>query len=828
MEQAKLPSYEWEELGLDTYYHKYELYRLAWVNVELSEVLFCGACYGGAIAITRDHDKFQKYRGQAQSHAGVQIFNSAGELLRAVRWDNAIIKSLGWDESEHLVVVSKDGLVRHYDLLGNFSQFSLVKASTEGEVIDCRFWGRGLVARFSSNIFIRVDDYSEPRPHIMLNTHLTPESIIHAWTLSSPVFTVSRQAECLVALDKTIISMDGAESQDMSLEHGPFSNLELSPNNQFLALRSQDGRIWVSSADFQRTLTEYDAGNDFNPQALAWCGNDALVTVEGSVITVIGPSAATLRYAYDSQVVLCPDVDGLRLFSSTVCDFLRKVPETSERIFSPGSSSAASVLLDAIQLLEDKSPKADDNIRMIQTYLAEAVDDCIKAAGESLSSYWQKQLLKAASFGKGFLELYNSDEFVDMCENLRIMNAVRFYDVGIPITFEQFVRMTPEGLVDRLLHRKHHYLASRICDYLRIPVDHVYVHWACLKIQSSSEDTATTCEAIVKKLGTRKQISYEKIARTAFEDGRTDLAIQLLKYEPRAGAQVPLLLDMNQDEAALKTAIASGDPDLLTYVIALVKQKNPIAMFFRMINDKPAAVSALVDHARLHDTQLLKDFYYQDDRKLSGADLMLRESMLATDRSQQYTKVKIAGRMLSDNKDLAFDAKMLEDDARLMQLQDSLTKEYGTSYSDLSVVDILLKLLGSGNVGKAQKIATTFKVPDLTFTWLQLRSYVNQRDWDALEKWLFRMKKPIIPFETVATIVQGAGNRHLAAQIVTKCATPALRIEAYLKLDEALLAAREAFKIKDLASLQQAKEAAKDETELAEVNDLLQSIGDAK
>lgn len=828
MEQDRSPSYEWDELGPETYYHKFELYKLGWPEVDLSEVIFSGACYGGAVALTRDDEKFQKYRGQSGAKNTVQIYNSAGEQLRDIRWDSVSIKALGWSEHEHLLIVSKDGIVRHYDLLGNFSQFSLVKSGTEGEVVDCKFWGRGLVARFSSNVFVRIDDYKKPRPHIMFNTHLSVESVIHSWALSSPVFTISRQAECLVAVDQTIISMDGTESQDMSLQHGPFTHLELSPNNQFLVLRSLDGKIWVSSSDFQRTLTEYDAGEDFIPQALAWCGNDAVVASEGSIVTIIGPSGDTLRYAYEAPVALVPDVDGMRLFSTTVCDILRKVPETSERVFAPGSTSAASILLDSIQQLEEKSTKAEDNIRLINAYLTEAVDDCIKAAGESLSSYWQKQLLKAASFGKGFLDLYNSDEFVDMCESLRTMNAVKFYDVGIPLTLDQYIRITPEGLIDRLLQRKHHYLASRICDYLRIPVDHVYVHWACLKLQSSNEDAATTCEAIVNKLGSRKQISYEKIARTAFADGRLDLAVQLLDHEPRAGAQVPLLLDMDQDEAALNKAVASGDPDLLSHVIFHIKEKQSLALFFRMINDKPAAVATLIDYARVHDSQLLRDFYYQDDRKLEGADLVHREAVSETDRSQQYTKIKIAGRMISDVKDLSFDAKMLEDNARLMQLQDSLTKETGTSFSDLSVVDTLLKVLGTGNISRAQKIAATFKVPELTFTWLQLRSYVSHRDWDTLEKWTFRMKKPIIPFETIATTVHAAGNTRLAAQIVTKCGDPALRIETYLKLDEAILAAREAFKVKDLEALQQAQAVAKEGAELAEVKDLLRSLQDAR
>jgi hypothetical protein len=38
--------------------------------------------------------------------------------------------------------------------------------------------------------------------------------------------------------------------------------------------------------------------------------------------------------------------------------------------------------------------------------------------------------------------------------------------------------------------------------------------------------------------------------------------MQLLDYEPKAADQVPLLIEMEQDELALSKAIESGDTDL--------------------------------------------------------------------------------------------------------------------------------------------------------------------------------------------------------------------------------------------------------------------------
>lgn len=71
--------------------------------------------------------------------------------------------------------------------------------------------------------------------------------------------------------------------------------------------------------------------------------------------------------------------------------------------------------------------------------LSDAVDTCIEAAGHEFNQYWQRALLKAATFGKAFLESYNADEFVKMCQTLRVLNSVRYYEIGIPITYAQYV-----------------------------------------------------------------------------------------------------------------------------------------------------------------------------------------------------------------------------------------------------------------------------------------------------------------------------------------------------------------------------------------------------
>lgn len=168
-------------------------------------------------------------------------------------------------------------------------------------------------------------------------------------------------------------------------------------------------------------------------------------------------------------------------------------------------------------------------------------------------------------------------------------------------------------------------------------------------------------------------VSYAEIAKKAWEVGRTGLATrvssslflepvpmrlvltvpfvfpQLLDYEPRASDQVPLLLSMKEDRLALQKAVDSGDTDLgedppcscspITYstvrcavyhVLLHLYNRLPLGTFFRLIEDggsKLAPASKLLQvYAREQNREMLRDFYYSDDRRVESAVLCLDEA----------------------------------------------------------------------------------------------------------------------------------------------------------------------------------------------------------
>ena len=485
--------------------------------------------------------------------------------------------------------------------------------------------------------------------------------------------------------------------------------------------------------------------------------------------------------------------------------------DNTEDIFKLGSTSPAAVLLDAVDQLEKKSPKADEHIQLIRPNLPDAVAACVQAAGQEHSVHWQKQLLKAASFGKSVLDLYSSDDFVDMCEKLRVLNAVRDYRIGLPLTLQQYQHLTFEKLIQRLMNRREYLLAIRVSEYLRLPTNKIYVHWACEKVRHSTADEDEIHDTVVSRLSNQRGMSFELIARAAYDEGRSHLATELLNHESRAGKQVPLLLSMSEDELALDKAIASGDTDLIFFVLLHLKKTLPLASFFRMLTNRPVATALVETSARDEDQSLLKDLYYQDDRRLDGANLLFSEALAQTAPQTKIDKLKLGSKLLADNtKDptASLYHKSYQETQALIRLQASLDNDlHGGEkvYTGLSLNGTLHRLILNTNGKRANKIASDFRIPDKIFAWIRLRALVAKRDWTELEEIAHKNKKSSIGWEPYFNEILGAGNTRLAGgTFVAKCTGLAARerSEMWVKCGMISKAGEELAKAKDIDGLE--------------------------
>jgi hypothetical protein len=89
--------------------------------------------------------------------------------------------------------------------------------------------------------------------------------------------------------------VDATDCEDRGLDKGPFQHITVSPNGQFVALYTGDGKVWVVTSDFQNRRSEYDSKAKTTPKDMQWCGNDAVALAWEDEVHLVGPHGSAAK-----------------------------------------------------------------------------------------------------------------------------------------------------------------------------------------------------------------------------------------------------------------------------------------------------------------------------------------------------------------------------------------------------------------------------------------------------------------------------------------------------------------------------------------------------
>lgn len=803
----------WNPLGDSAFYRKYELYSMAWdLKEELRDCLVAAAPYGGPIALLRSPWRKEK---AASARPVLRIYSASGVLLASLPWKSGPVVSLGWSAEEELLCVQEDGAVLVYGLHGDFRRhFSMGNEVLQNRVLDARIFhtefGSGVAILTGAHRFTlsaNVGDLKLRRMPEVPGLQAAPS----CWT----TLCQERVAHILLAVGPDLYLLDHAACSTVTppgLAPGVSSFLQMAVSFTYrhLALFTDTGYIWMGTASLKEKLCEFNCSIRTPPKQMVWCSRPrskerAVVVAWERRLMVVGDAPESIQFVLDEDSYLVPELDGVRIVSHSTHEFLHEVPVASEEIFKIASMAPGALLLEAQKEYEKESQKADEYLREIQELgqLTQAVQQCIDAAGHEHRPDMQKSLLRAASFGKCFLDRFPPDSFVRMCQDLRVLNAVRDYHIGIPLTYSQYKQLTIQVLLDRLVLRRLYPLAIQICEYLRLPevqgVSRILAHWACYKVQQKDVSDEDVARAINQKLGDTPGVSYSDIAARAYGCGRTELAIKLLEYEPRSGEQVPLLLKMKRSKLALSKAIESGDTDLVFTVLLHLKNELNRGDFFMTLRNQPMALSLYRQFCKHQELETLKDLYNQDDNHQELGSFHIRASYAAEERIEgRVAALQTAADAFYKAKN-EFAAKATEDQMRLLRLQRRLEDELGDRFLDLSLHDTVATLILGGHNKRAEQLARDFRIPDKRLWWLKLTALAELEDWEELEKFSKSKKSPIgyLPF---VEICMKQHNKYEAKKYASRVG-PEQKVKAFLLVGDMAQAADVAIEHRNEAEL---------------------------
>ncbi|KAK3602689.1 hypothetical protein CHS0354_017895 [Potamilus streckersoni] len=788
---------DWHPLG-KAYYKKSEVYTLDWDDlIDVSKFVVSAAPYGGPLALMRDDSNNPNIAMVVKPI--ITVYTAAGKKISQMRWNSGKIKDLGWSQTEDLLFVQDDGTILIYDLFLSFKKvLSMGQEAKDVKVIDARifssFNGTGIAVLTSSYRIFMMNSIDDPRVQRLAEVPGL-QSAPTSWT----ILTMDRQSQVLVAKDSELYLIDrGGQYQkqmiDISTPVEGFIEMAVSFNNKCIALFTESGVIWIGSADLKKKYCEFNTKCHQKPQQLVWCGPGAVVALWDKQMLVIGPDKDYISFMNDTPVHLVEEEDGIRIIGNFTHEFLHRVQKVTEDIFKIASMEPGAMLYEAFKEFQKESQRADEYIRSIKDNLELAVSQCIQAAGYELEPSKQRQLLRAAAFGKSFLTDYNPEPFVNMCQMLRVLNQVCHHTIGIPLTYSQLHHLTMPVLIDRLVLRKFFYLAIRICQYLKIQdsegASRILAHWACYKVQQKQEDDEMIARAIADKLGDTPGVSYSDIASKALECGRTDLAIRLLDYEPKAAHQVPLLLQMQKEQLALSKAIESGDTDLVYFVLLRLKESMIQGEFFMAIRNLPVAYYLYLQYCRQQNKELMEQLYYQEDNYLEEGNSKILRSFTVERYEERMTIMKEA--MDSYNKARnEFAARQTEEQIKLAKYQRRLEEELKRPYMDLSLHQTIYRLIMDNNVKMPEILRKEFKVPDKRFWWLKIQALAEAGEWMELDRFS-KAKKPPIGMEAFVEVCLKNGNKHEAMKYIIRV-SPDKKVKCLIKMGEFKMAAETAF-----------------------------------
>ncbi|EZA48287.1 Vacuolar protein sorting-associated protein 16-like protein [Ooceraea biroi] len=266
----------------------------------------------------------------------------------------------------------------------------------------------------------------------------------------------------------------------------------------------------------------------------------------------------------------------------------------------------------------------------------------------------------------------------------------------------------------------------------------------------------------------------------------------LIDYEPRAHQQVPLLLTLGEERAALHKAVESGNTDLVYTVILHLRENMTLGDFQISIMHCPLAMALYIKYCQSHNRETLRDIYNQYDDFHSQAVWFITESYQRKNMMSRDALLQSA----QENFKLArsdTNASLTEEQIKLLKYQRSLEDTLNELHDTVKI------LLLRNELKLADKLRSEYKIPDRRYWWLRIQCLADQGLWSDLEKFSKSKKSPIGYEPFIDECLKY--NEKLEARKYLARVKDNLKVKYLVKLNMLNDAAQTAFDQKDSSAL---------------------------
>ena len=380
-----------------------------------------------------------------------------------------------------------------------------------------------------------------------------------------------------------------------------------------------------------------------------------------------------------------------------------------------------------------------------------AVGQCTLAATAEIDISKQKEFLSSASFGKTLTDEVDYKLFSRTNRILRVLNHLRNHS-SIFITYTQFVKIGPFGVIDRLLARNEHKLSWHIANHLQLVEDQpnvkekIFSSWAQSIVRNMGENDDN--EQITSRIRHRTaeldvNVNFIEIAQQAAEMGNVNLAYKLIDCEARHKPRVELLLKIDSTgEKALQCALESHDPDLIYLSLLHVHSVSSADDYQKMLKKYPKAANQYAIYCRENNRKVVGQFKSKRDESFYLATIQLKNAEKSRDADECLESLNDASKTFKLNNDFQsqFAHRMVETQKNFIQK----CAEFSIPAGHANSVKAALKyLLAQGEYQKADQLKRDMKFNDVHFFRLRLLALGRAGDFPEIEKTAKNRKSPI-------------------------------------------------------------------------------------
>jgi hypothetical protein len=583
------------------------------------------------------------------------------------------------------------------------------------------------------------------------------------------------------------VTADGIKHLD-ALRFHPWG-LRVSPRGDLIAAYDQM-RLYVRSPKSQIVFPLITQESQIS--SLAFLDDLTIVYVADRTVHIVSQSGTVTKWDEQPQIPTVPlvtqGIDCVRLLYRGQAWMMCPIHPTVMRLFQNPVAERLERLVSAKTAFDDKHIDSYNLLEELKPVLESLILTILEAAINIIEKDPCERLLQHAAFAKYQLPSFDHNVFRSAIRDMQSLNTLRTADYGWLITGHQYQELARENcprMLSNIIQSQSQSstapsaleLAGSFCHLYHLNVATVAEHWASRMFR---DHRGAAVDGVLRKLAPYDPIDYVRLANAArkYTVDIPDICKIIRGARDPKVRMLYILNDLANEQDAMQDVLQSLDGNAIICYLAIARLRLPHDQF----------------GARLGQSLVLAD-QYAAYRKFAQFESILQIESFPPLRAAAIEFVHGGEARLPEVLRRLNFAEKNSPWAVAIQHYQAAAALAGAPAP--SARQMLAQAIAEGKDAVAHKIAKQYKISDKMVAWVQLRTYVRNKEWNKVTE-LVKKSQPL-PWEAYAETCAAHDRREDAVAFIKKISSPEQRLNLFQQYEYWGEAANTALEMKNQA-----------------------------